>query len=586
MLLSRFWYLFLAATAGTAVAAALLAQGIINGRYDSQLANQLRRDRFELDALLSLEARRRLDKIAFITVDGKLGRVLRKAQGVAPGSKKLWELNKEAKEALNEHVTRLAEAAPGEGSLQEKRARVGPAIGMALDSQGRIIGQLGPLAGNPPGAGLGSFPLVKRALLGFLRDDVWLYDRRVYRMAARPVVYGGHFVGAIVHGYRFDAPFAEELSKSLGGGASIAFFYGTQVLASYSPPELSNAPTREQIAVSLEKALQDPGFKQGKRTEPMELQGGGRAVYSLVTGSAAAALVGYAIARPRQLLTSPKELFTGASDEDVDALPIGKLVAAALGLAALGLLFMFLERDRPLRRVIHKTAEIASDDRDRLVVTEWRGAYRRLADQLNKAIDKKVERAAEMAPTTKKKVNLDEILGPTPEATGGDAFFGFAGDGGDAADKAANGLPSAPGAQAPSSQLSESAGSASPLPNPAPAPGPGAIPPPPRPSARRSPSPPPSTPGASPPPPTSSSDSHNDQDEETHFREVFEQYRQTRKDCGESTEELTFEKFVATLRKNRDQIISKHNASGVRFTVYVKQGKAALKAAPIKKSGA
>jgi hypothetical protein len=72
-------------------------------------------------------------------------------------------------------------------------------------------------------------------------------------------------------------------------------------------------------------------------------------------------------------------------------------------------------------------------------------------------------------------------------------------------------------------------------------------------------------------------------DEQTHFKEVFEQYLATRKECGESVEGMTFEKFSATLRKNRDQILSKHEARAVRFTVYVKAGKASLKASPIKK---
>jgi hypothetical protein len=71
-------------------------------------------------------------------------------------------------------------------------------------------------------------------------------------------------------------------------------------------------------------------------------------------------------------------------------------------------------------------------------------------------------------------------------------------------------------------------------------------------------------------------------DEEKHFREVFEQFLETKRQCGEPTAGLTFEKFVITLRKNRDQIVSRHGARSVRFTVYVKEGKAALKATPIK----
>lgn len=71
-------------------------------------------------------------------------------------------------------------------------------------------------------------------------------------------------------------------------------------------------------------------------------------------------------------------------------------------------------------------------------------------------------------------------------------------------------------------------------------------------------------------------------DEESHFREVFQKFVDTKKECGESTTGLTYEKFVVTLRKNRDQIVSRHGARKVRFTVYVKNGKAALKATPIR----
>lgn len=67
-----------------------------------------------------------------------------------------------------------------------------------------------------------------------------------------------------------------------------------------------------------------------------------------------------------------------------------------------------------------------------------------------------------------------------------------------------------------------------------------------------------------------------------HFREVYDQFVATKKQCGESTAGLTFEKFSQTLRKNRDSIVNKHGAKKVRFTVYTKNGKAALKATPIK----
>jgi hypothetical protein len=71
-------------------------------------------------------------------------------------------------------------------------------------------------------------------------------------------------------------------------------------------------------------------------------------------------------------------------------------------------------------------------------------------------------------------------------------------------------------------------------------------------------------------------------EQEAHFREVFEQFLATKKQCGEPVAGLTYDKFVVTLRKNKEQIVQKHGAAKVRFTVYVKEGKAALKATPIK----
>jgi hypothetical protein len=72
-------------------------------------------------------------------------------------------------------------------------------------------------------------------------------------------------------------------------------------------------------------------------------------------------------------------------------------------------------------------------------------------------------------------------------------------------------------------------------------------------------------------------------DEDAHFREVYDQYVATRKQCGEPIDNLTFEKFGVTLRKTRDQIVEKQGVKFVRFSVQVKEGKAALKAQPIKR---
>jgi len=63
---------------------------------------------------------------------------------------------------------------------------------------------------------------------------------------------------------------------------------------------------------------------------------------------------------------------------------------------------------------------------------------------------------------------------------------------------------------------------------------------------------------------------------------VYEDFIRTKKQCGEPVEGLTFEKFSHTLKKNRDALVQRHGCKHVKFSVYVKEGRASLKATPVK----
>ena len=63
---------------------------------------------------------------------------------------------------------------------------------------------------------------------------------------------------------------------------------------------------------------------------------------------------------------------------------------------------------------------------------------------------------------------------------------------------------------------------------------------------------------------------------------VYDDFIRTKRECGEPTEGLTFEKFSQTLKKNRDALMQRHGCKRVRFAVYVKEGRASLKATPVK----
>ncbi|MFT3706477.1 MAG: MXAN_5187 family protein [Archangium sp.] len=71
-------------------------------------------------------------------------------------------------------------------------------------------------------------------------------------------------------------------------------------------------------------------------------------------------------------------------------------------------------------------------------------------------------------------------------------------------------------------------------------------------------------------------------EEDRHFQEVFRDFVATREKCREPADGLTFDKFKLKLLKNKEQLVAKYQCRTVRFQVYVKDGKAALKATPVK----
>jgi len=70
--------------------------------------------------------------------------------------------------------------------------------------------------------------------------------------------------------------------------------------------------------------------------------------------------------------------------------------------------------------------------------------------------------------------------------------------------------------------------------------------------------------------------------DETHWRETYDKFRELKAQLGEPADRISFEKFAAKLKKNRTDLLAKHNCKGVRFSVYEKDGKAAIKASAIR----
>ena len=72
------------------------------------------------------------------------------------------------------------------------------------------------------------------------------------------------------------------------------------------------------------------------------------------------------------------------------------------------------------------------------------------------------------------------------------------------------------------------------------------------------------------------------EEEESHWRMVFDDFLRVRGETGEGGAAVSFERFRTRLQKNRDQLIDKYGCRTVRFQVYVKVGKAAVRATPVR----
>jgi hypothetical protein len=100
----------------------------------------------------------------------------------------------------------------------------------------------------------------------------------------------------------------------------------------------------------------------------------------------------------------------------------------------------------------------------------------------------------------------------------------------------------------------------------------------PTPAARSVPTPPRAQPAVAPAPAPSAADP-----QPAHYLRVYEEFVRVKAQCGEPTDKLTYEKFAQKLEKNAADIKKKKpEVEDVQFTVYVKDGKAALKAKVVK----
>ncbi len=506
----------------------------------------------------------------------------------------------------------------------------GPDFIIALDKDGRVVARTGDNS-DSYGETMRGYFVVDDALDGYMRDDIWLTPSGLYAVSAVPVVTPTtpfEWAGVVVTGRAIANEFANEFKQKLE--TEVAFYSDDDVLAKSSTAEIHGEV--------MKRLGGDKRPAPNECSEPFPVEAGGNTydvIASGLPGEAGALGAYYTLFIARQASTGFAGAFDAVTKDDLAFghfpwIPLGALF---LLVVTLGIALMWWETDRPMRLLANDAVQIAKGEGERLNETLHRGKAGSIARSVNVAIDKL------MRETKTAKSDLDQLLGPLPgqAARPGKTSvpppsssipFGLGISSPSPAEfrfSDSKGTPPPPKqAVARPQRASSNSGAVAEagygeldleLPPPPPNVIAGAAQPKvaPKPQAATHKQVVPefiamplhesleddsSIPSLQAPvglrsgmdeqllgndmQTRAAGDSLSPDPDAAYFREVFEEFLAMKRKCGEKTDSLTYEKFAVKLRNNREALQSKHGCRSVKFQVYVKDGRAALKASPVR----
>jgi len=470
----------------------------------------------------------------------------------------------------------------------------------AVAQSGEVIAHIGfDQAVGSPEFELGGYPVVADALHGYVRDDTLQLDR-LYRVVARPVEFevGQLPAGAIVGARVIDDGFAAQVAERTG--AAIAFYSGGRRQAAGLPPGVQ-LDGLDQIVSDLPSLAGDADYADKGRSSVHELADGMAVIYARLPGEAWQLGAGYVVARQGYRVDGLRGVLSQADTKDKEAIQTLLLIAVAVGAIGIGLLLSTWEYNGPLNAFRRQVKSLSGGAGARFAAEKLRAPFRQLGLDLNLALDRIARAGGDGAPIS---IGFEQMFGDAGSQPAMSAF-GVPPSAPPAAADAARPAAAAPGfvsnaGGAPPRRPPR--GGAQPVANAvaaapdaplyaAPAGGATVM------GLGQFPSIPPVLPNVDPSyglgqpaevlPVAGPTDPHhgyvNGNDGlEPEWTQVYHDFVRIKQDCGEAVEGFTFERFTQTLRKNRDTLMREHGVQQVQFSAYVKQGRAALKAKPVR----
>ncbi len=540
MFVSRFWTLLLALAVGALLSVVLLAKNHINREREENATAILFKELDKTDIALNLHARKRLDVLLAVAVDVDVRKILadvsKDAEKAEKHRQKLLTVLRERNKELKQYAADML---------------------IAVDMRGDVVVQVGKNQRNH-GHNIGGFPVVDSALRGYVRDDMWKIDNEVYMIAARPVINNSRYVGAVVHAMKLSNNFASEISPRV----QLGFFAGNLVIAVGTPKKAEGTKHAQgaYIGQPLDSVLSDKQFREKGYSQVQKIStqdGDFLAIYSNTRGEASSNDVGFVIVTPIELMADATSFYNQAGTQDINNLPRGMIITGILLAILFGWGWNYLEAERPVGRLMKNIKALeTADAKDQLNVYRFRRRMRNVASAINKVMDIKTKAILEAAGSSSK--SIDSILGNQQPGRLSSASFKFA-------EASVSDIPDAP---PPPGAAPQKAPPAAPIP---PGGGRAPIPPTPPSGSKKPPMPPPAPAAAMSP-----------EEELAYFKKTHSDFVALKQKLGEPVDQLTFERFEVTLKKNRDTLIARYGCKSVTFKVHEKDGKASLKATPVK----
>ncbi len=630
MILSRIWVVILSLLVGAAIYVVSLAVGQFNRANAKGSEEALRGDGQVVNWALQIDSRRRIDNLILVSVDAGVTKSLKASNGkdIPPTAKE------DGKRALSTFNGKLPPEYKNDVLfLVDRDGRMVAQLG--YDSVNAF-----------PDFELGGYPVVFDALHGFMRDDTWVLGGKLARVVARPVEdeLGQPPLGAVVGLRWVDSSFAKEISTRTR--TNLAFYASGTKLASAATEGFDEALfdtlTPEDLKLDPAKLFSDvhPAGAGGLNSVvtvriPGDAWDLGASVAVVRTRTVIAgpmAFISGADDKDKANVKTWLVLLTILVGSGLGFLlsffehsrPLKEVRAQAARLKKGEIDYLQLPRFQGEYRAFAQDINAGIER----VVEKGGGAARKPAnlESILGPVPAQPAMSAFSFPLSQSTIAPGQqapVIPPVPEAGPPKPFVPPPSAGAPPpAPGSANAAPATPLGPPPpfNPPVAPLAPMGPPPPFNPPAAPVAAAPPIAPPSGARPPLAPPKPLAApafqAPPPPMASAtaafgslaappggDEEDEEDERTMIAKpvseaaapaaaggnetsdwlsVYDDYVRIKKECAESVDGLTFEKFQVTLKKNRDALMQRHGVKRVKFSVYVKEGKASLKATPVR----